>query len=193
MFETLNFCHSYTGGFISRWGSIDRHYRHWVDPKLMCVFSGLCYRGYICRGHRRGRLRKSGRNQAVSFPSFALIDRKNNPRIIPQLTLQRSLHPGRVRTRVSGLHQVYEAENRPRGPTDLGRLLTAQIHPAMAALHVLLIKTWIPVSWGRVNVHSWQLWNLFIRCKYACLFGQTDYLGGNTQAHVNWDFYCFEQ
>lgn len=191
MFDILNFCHSYTGGFIGRGGSIDRHYRHWVDPKLTCLFSGLRYRGYVCRWDRRGRLRTSGRNQAVSFPSFALNGLWNNPRVIPQLPLQRSLHPGRVRTRVSGLHQVYEAENRPRGPTDLGRLLTAQIHPAMAALHLLLIKTWIQVSRGRVNVHSWQIWNLFRRCKD---YLDTPITWEETHKHPSTEiFYCFEQ
>lgn len=39
------------------------------------------------------------------------------------------------------------------------------------------------------NVHSGQTWNLFRRGKYA----STDFLAGNTQPHINWNFYSFEQ
>lgn len=42
----------------------------------------------------------------------------------PSTVLQRSIHPGRVGARVSGFHQVHQAEDRPRGSTHLGRLLT---------------------------------------------------------------------
>ncbi|TWW72027.1 Origin recognition complex subunit 3 [Takifugu flavidus] len=74
------------------------------------------------------------------FSAFVPSNQRNNPlerRGVPQLPLQRSIHPGRLRTRVSGLRQVHKAENRPRGPTHLGRLLTGQIHPAMAALQLM--------------------------------------------------------
>lgn len=37
---------------------------------------------------------------------------------------QRSFHQGRVRAGVSGLHQIHQAEDGPRGSTHLGRLLT---------------------------------------------------------------------
>lgn len=107
------------------------------------------------------------------FSAFLRSNQRNNPlgrQGVPQLPLQRSFHPGRLRTRVSGLRQVHKAENRPRGPTHLGRLLTVQIHPAMAALWLPLMKYVLRsclmstadkrgIYLGEANMHrqiSWQ-------------------------------------
>lgn len=49
--------------------------------------------------------------------------------VVPQLVLQRPFYPSCVRARVSGLHQVHQAEDWPRGSTHLGGLLTQQSQP----------------------------------------------------------------
>lgn len=46
--------------------------------------------------------------------------------IVPQLVLQCPFHQSCVRARISGLHQVHQTEDGPRGSTHLGRLLTRE-------------------------------------------------------------------
>lgn len=184
--------------------------RYWprVDRILtwtkMCLFSGLCYCGFCCRGQRSGfwQFRESGGSQTVSFHNFThqlvfplvfhnfntcflccdefleidncqvswqmrclewrlyMKDLNFNPstihswrNVVPQLVLQCPFHPSCVRARVSGLHQVHQAEDWPRGSTHLGGLLTQQSQP----------NTHIFTS--TVSLHlCWQIWLGFIFC-----------------------------
>lgn len=141
MFDNiLNSCRSCVG-FIKLGGSID-HCKKWTRSWR------VCFQAYatVVTSAEGADVDSLGRvDEIKQYPSsaFLRLNGGGNPlerQGVPQLLLQCTVHPGRLRTRVSGLRQVHKAENRPCGPTHLGRLLTVQIHPAMAALWSPLIK-----------------------------------------------------
>lgn len=132
--------------FIDQGGLTDGHYQLWVDlDKRQFVFRPTQQWSQLQRALTRTVLGKWTKSSSILLWLFCDLTGKEKEKtslrnVAPQLAPQRSFHPGRIGAWVPGFHQVHEAEDRPRGSTHLGRLLTDPIHPSMAAVNVLIIN-----------------------------------------------------
>lgn len=135
--QQVAFCYSCTAGF---------YWPRRIDRWPLSVMSGpgqtsVCFQAYTtvvtaAEGTDTDSFGKVDEIKQYPFVAFLWFNRKRKKKtslrnVAPQLAPQRSFHPGRIGARVPGFHQVHEAEDRPRGSTHLGRLLTDPIHPSI--------------------------------------------------------------
>lgn len=137
----------------------------------VCLSAGFLHSGFCSWGtwSRIWTFRESGWSEAVSFQNWMTHTWQSCPRcwfsykptnnvFYPYFVLQCSFHPCCVRTGISRLHQVHQAEDWPCGSTHLGRLLNVK---HLYSCEYCFYEFWLGSVFPSNKTHFWHIASIY--------------------------------